>query len=74
MGGGIYSDSKGGYMVVVPAGNAAHRVTMTKEDKETLENIIDIIWMENSGGIIGALTAMEGFKDNQNIEGVKSGL
>ena len=72
--GGIYSDGKGGYMVVVPAGNEAHTVTMEKSDKETLEEIIDIIGMENSGGIIGALTTTEGFKDNKNIEGLKSGL
>ena len=72
--GGIYSDGKGNYMVVVPAGDEAHTVTMRKEDKETLEEIIDIIGMENSGGIIGALTTTEGFKDNKNIEGLKSGL
>ena len=72
--GGIYSDGKGGYMVVVPAGNEAHTVTMGKSDKKTLEEIIDIIGMENSGGIIGALTTTEGFKDNKNIEGLKSGL
>ena len=72
--GGIYSDGKGGYMVVVPAGNEAHTVTMEKSDKETLEEIIDIIGMENSGGIIGALTTKEGFKDNKNIGGLKSGL
>ena len=72
--GGIYSDGKGGYMVVVPAGESAHTVTMGKDDKETLEEIIDIIGMENSGGIIGALTTTEGFKDNKNIEGLKSGL
>ena len=72
--GGIYSDGNGNYMVVVPAGDEAHTVTMRKEDKETLEEIIDIIGMENSGGIIGALTTTEGFKDNKNIEGLKSGL
>ncbi len=72
--GGIYKDKDGNYMVVVPAGNEAHTVTMGKDEKETLEEIIDIIGMENSGGIIGALTTTEGFKDNKNIEGLKSGL
>ncbi|WP_432633940.1 hypothetical protein [Brachyspira sp.] len=72
--GGIYSDGKGGYMVVVPAGESAHTVTMGKDEKETLEEIIDIIGMENSGGIIGALTTKEGFTDKNNISGLTSGL
>ena len=73
--GGIYYDKDNDkYMVVVPAGNEAHTVTMGKDDKETLEEIIDIIGMENSGGIVGALTTKEGFTDKNNISGLTSGL
>ena len=72
--GGIYKDEKGNYMVVVPAGDKAHTVKdITPEQKQTLDEIIDIIGEENSGGLMGALTTTEGF-DDKNVGNLKAGL
>ena len=72
--GGIYKDEKGNYMVVVPAGDKAHTVKdITPEQKRTLDEIIDIIGEENSGGLMGALTTTEGF-DDKNVGNLKAGL
>ena len=76
--GGIYKNENAtgqndDYMVIIPAGNEAHTITMKKEDKETLEEIIGIIGAENSGGIIGALTTTGGF-DKNNVDSLKSNL
>ena len=72
--GGIYKDKDGKYMVVVPAGDSAHTVKdITPEQKQTLDEIIDIIGEENSGGLMGALTTTEGF-DDKNVGNLKAGL
>ena len=72
--GGIYKDKDGKYMVVVPAGDKAHTVKdITPEQKQTLDEIIDIIGEENSGGLMGALTTTEGF-DDKNVSNLKAGL
>lgn len=73
--GGVYKDSNGSnYMIVVPAGGEAHTVTVKKEEKEKVDKIIDIVGEENVGGFIGALTTEEGFKDQTNINNLKSNL
>ena len=71
--GGIYSDGTN-YMVVVPAGDSAHTVkNITPAQKSTLDEIINIIGEENSGGLLGALTTKEGF-DDKNVGNLKAGL
>ncbi len=73
--GGVYKDSNGSnYMIIVPAGDEAHTVTVKKEEKEKVDKIIDIVGEENVGGFIGALTTEEGFKDQTNINNLKSNL
>ena len=76
--GGIYKNENATgkndeYMVIIPAGNEAHTITMGETEKETLEEIIGIIGAENSGGIIGALTTTGGF-DKNNVDSLKSNL
>lgn len=72
--GGVYKGTNDNYMVVVPAGNEAHTVEMTKDQKETLDKIIDIVGEENVGSIVGAITTEEGFKQGNNIENLKANL
>ena len=73
--GGVYKDATGSdYMIVIPAGEEAHTVTIGEEDKETLDKIIDIVGEENVGGMVGALTTEEGFKDQTNIDNLKANL
>lgn len=73
--GGVYKDATGSdYMIVVPVGEEAHTVTIEKDEKETLDKIIDIVGEENVGGFVGALTTEEGFKDQTNIDNLKSNL
>lgn len=76
--GGVYkgTNEKGedNYMIVVPAGEEAHTVIVEKEDKETLDKIIDIVGEENVGGLVGALTTEEGFKDQTSIDNIKANL
>lgn len=73
--GGVYKDATGSdYMIVVPVGEEAHTVIVEKEDKETLDKIIDIVGEENVGGLVGALTTEEGFKDQTSIDNIKANL
>lgn len=72
--GGVYRGTNDKYMVVVPAGDEAHTIEMTKDQKETLDKIIDIVGEENVGGMIGAITTEEGFKQGDNIENLKANL
>lgn len=73
--GGVYKDATGSdYMIVIPAGEEAHTVTIEKDEKETLDKIIDIVGEENVLGMAGALTTEEGFKDQTNIDNLKSNL
>lgn len=75
--GGVYkgTNEKGedNYMIVVPVGEEAHTVIVEKEDKETLDKIIDIVGEENVGGLVGALTTEEGFNE-ENVNNLKANL
>lgn len=72
--GGVYKGTGDKYMIVIPAGEEAHTVTIEKDEKETLDKIIDIVGEENVLGMAGALTTEEGFKDQTNIDNLKSNL
>lgn len=72
--GGVYKGTNDKYMIVVPVGEEAHTVIVEKEDKETLDKIIDIVGEENVGGLVGALTTEEGFKDQTSIDNIKANL
>lgn len=72
--GGVYKDATGSnYMIVIPAGEEAHTVTIEKDEKETLDKIIDIVGEENVGGFVGALTTEEGFNE-ENVNNLKANL
>ena len=71
--GGVYKGTDNKYMIVVPAGEEAHTVTIGEEDKETLDKIIDIVGEENVGGMVGALTTGEGFNE-ENVNNLKESL
>ena len=68
---GIYKKEGTGkddeYMFVLPAGNEAHTVTVSAEEKKALEEIINIVGEENSGSIIQDILSKEEKLDAESI-------
>ncbi|WP_295161426.1 hypothetical protein [uncultured Brachyspira sp.] len=63
--GGVYNDGKGGYILTLPAGDSLGTVTMDKEAKETIDEIIDIVGENNVLGVISGIIDSE---DSDNID------
>lgn len=61
--GGIYKDANSSnYVGVVPIGGSMHTVSMSKEQKEAVTKIIDVVGKENSLNVIKELSNGNGGK------------
>ncbi|EKV57166.1 hypothetical protein [Brachyspira hampsonii] len=63
--GGVYNDGNGGYLVTVPAGDSLGTISMDKEAKEAVDEIINIVGSENA---LGAINGIMQSKDPNNVD------
>ena len=66
--GGIYQDANSSnYVAVVPGGDSMYTVTMSKNEKEAVTKIIDVVGKENSGPVIKEILTNNGKLDADSI-------
>ena len=66
--GGIYQDANSSnYVAVVPAGDSMYTVTMDKNEKDALNDIVKVVGKENSGPIIQEILTNNGKLDAEAI-------
>lgn len=65
--GGIYQDTNSSnYIGVFPIGDTMHTVSMSKNEKEAVTKIIDVVGKENSLKVIEGLSKVDGGKLDAN--------
>ena len=66
--GGIYQDTNSSnYIGVFPAGDSMHTVTMSKGEKDALNDIVKVVGKENSGPVIQEILTNNGKLDAEAI-------
>lgn len=66
--GGIYQDTNSSnYVAVVPAGDSMYTVTMDKNEKDALNDIVKVVGKENSGPVIQEILKNNGKLDAEAI-------
>lgn len=64
--GGIYTNSSD-YVAVVPVGDSMHTITMDKNEKDALNDIVKVVGKENSGPVIQEILTNNGKLDAEAI-------
>ena len=66
--GGIYQDANSSnYVAVVPVGDSMYTVTMDKNEKDALNDIVKVVGKENSGPVIQEILTNNGKLDAEAI-------
>ncbi len=66
--GGIYKDANSSnYVAVVPGGDSMYTVTMSKNEKDALNDIVKVVGKENSGPVIQEILTNNGKLDADSI-------
>ena len=66
--GGIYQDTNSSnYVAVVPAGDSMYTITMDKNEKDALNDIVKVVGKENSGPVIQEILTNNGKLDAEAI-------
>lgn len=67
--GGIYQDksNSSNYVAVVPVGDSMYTVTMDKNEKDALNDIVKVVGKENSGPVIKEILTNNGKLDAEAI-------
>ena len=67
--GGIYKDksNSSNYVAVVPVGDSMYTVTMDKNEKDALNDIVKVVGKENSGPVIQEILTNNGKLDAEAI-------
>ncbi len=67
--GGIYQDksNSSNYVAVVPVGDSMYTVTMDKNEKDALNDIVKVVGKENSGPVIQEILTNNGKLDAEAI-------
>ena len=66
--GGIYKDANSSnYVAVVPGGDSMHTVTIGKNEKDALNDIVKVVGKENSGPVIKEILTNNGKLDADSI-------